>query len=104
MKQALSVHFEVQEKTETNDGRGGTALAWVTKFRLNGKMKALRGYEQIRALALEDKVTHRIKTWYDARLTTAHRLKFGSTYYNIRFIENINMRNVQMQITVDEVP
>ena len=104
MKPAFTVQFEVQEKTETSDGRLGTTQTWATKFRINGKMKSLRGYEQIRGLALEDKITHRIETWYDNRVTTAHRLKSSSTYYNIRAIENINMRNVQMRLTVEEVP
>ena len=104
MKQALSVQFEVQEKAQTSDGRLGTTQTWATKFRINGKMKALRGYEQIRGFALEDKITHRIETWYDGRVTTAHRLKSGSNYYNIRFIENVNERNVKMRLTVEEVP
>ena len=90
MKAARSVHFEVQEKTESDDGRGGTALAWATKFHINGKMSALKGYEQIRGLSLQDKITHRVETWYDDRITTAHRLKYGSRFFNIRFIENIN--------------
>jgi SPP1 family predicted phage head-tail adaptor len=104
VKAAFSVQFEVQEKTEANDGQLGTKLTWATKFRINGKMKALRGYEQIRGFALEDKITHRIETWYDGRVTTAHRLKSGSNYYNIRAIENINTRNVEMRLTVEEVP
>lgn len=102
MQPARSIRFDVQEKTETDDGRGGTALTWATVFRLVGKMKALRGYEQIRAQALEDKITHRIETWWDSRLTTAHRLTYGSRIFDIQFIENVNERNHKMLITVGE--
>ena len=97
MKPARSIHFEVQLKTETKDGRGGTTLAWSTQFRIVGKMKALRGYEQIRAEALETKMTHRIRTWYDSRITTAHRLLYGSRIFDILFVENIDERNHEMR-------
>ena len=102
MKPALSLYFEVQEKTGIDDGRGGTTLTWVTKFRIIGKMKALRGYEQIRAQALEKKITHRITTWYDSRITTAHRLISSSRIFDILFIENVDERNHKLVITVGE--
>lgn len=102
MKPAFSTQFEVQEKTESDDGRGGTTLAWATKFRILGKIKALRGYEQIRAQQLETKVTHRIATWYDSRVTTAHRLITGSRIFDIMFVENVDERNHKMTLTVGE--
>jgi len=103
MKAARSVHFQVQEKTATPDGRGGSSLAWATVFRITGKMKALKGYEMLRGRALTDKITHRVETWYDSRLTTAHRLLFGSREFNIRFIENVNERNIKVLLSVEEV-
>jgi SPP1 family predicted phage head-tail adaptor len=102
LKLALSLKFEVQEKSIVDDGRGGSTITWSTVFRLIGKMKALQGYEQIRAQMLEKKITHRIETWYDSRLTTAHRLVAGSRIFDILFIENINERNHKMKITVGE--
>lgn len=102
MKPALSIRFEVQAKVETDDGRGGTTLVWSTMFRLNGKMKALQGYEQVRAQALEKKITHRIEAWYDSRLTTAHRLLYVDRIFDIQFVDNVNERNHKMLITVAE--
>jgi SPP1 family predicted phage head-tail adaptor len=103
MKAARSIHFEVQEKTEGDDGRGGTALSWATKFRITGKMKALKGYEMIRGQALTDKITHRVETWYDSRVSTAHRLTYSSRTFDIRFVENVNERNVKMLLHIEEV-
>ncbi len=102
MKPAMSIRFDVQSSAKTDDGRGGTTFVWSTQFRIVGRMKALRGYEQIRAKALEEKVTHRIRTWYDSRITTAHRLLYGSRIFDIVNIENIDERNHQLTITVGE--
>jgi SPP1 family predicted phage head-tail adaptor len=104
VKAARSIHFEVQSKTETGDGRGGTTLVWATTFRITGKMKALKGYEMLRGQALTDKITHRVETWYDNRVSTANRLLYGSRVFNIRFAENVNERNIKMLLHVEEVP
>ena len=104
MKAARSIYLEVQEKVETDDGRGGTALAWATTFRVTGSMKALKGYEMLRGQALTNKITHRVETWYDNRVTTAHRLLYGSRVFNVRFIDNVNERNIKMIVHVEEVP
>ena len=104
MKAARSVHFSVQSKTETDDGRGGTALVWATTFRVTGKLKALKGYEMLRGQALTEKITHRVETWYDNRVSTANRLLHSSRVFNIRFVENINERNIKMLLHVEEVP
>jgi len=103
MKAARSIHFEVQEKTESDDGKGGTTLSWRTTFRITGSMKALKGYEMLRGQSLTDKITHRVETWWDSRVTTAHRLLYGDREFDIRFVENVNERNIKMLLHVEEV-
>lgn len=103
MRGARSLYFSAQKKTLQADGYGGHNTTWTTEFHIVGTMKALQGYEQIRGLSLQDKITHRIETWYDARLTTAHRLLLDSSrVFNIRFIENVDERNIKMRLTVEE--
>lgn len=98
-----SVYFEVQEATESASSVGGSSVSWSTVFRMVGSMKALRGGEQLRGLQMEAKATHRVTTWYDSRVTAAHRLKYGSRYFNILFVDNVEELGRRMTLLVSEV-
>ncbi|MHA1941963.1 MAG: phage head closure protein, partial [Candidatus Hodarchaeales archaeon] len=72
------------------------------EFYIIGEVKALKGYEQLRGMSMEKKVTHRIITWYDSRLTEQKRLVIGTIAYNILFVENVNEENRKMILTTEQ--
>ena len=69
---------------------------------VRASLEPLRGGEALRALQLEDRVTHRITTRYRAGITAKMRIRFKSRLFNIRSVINVEEANRFLEIMAEE--
>lgn len=92
-----------ESKTKTLDGAGGWSETWAT---ISGaatrcKFKALSGGERFQAQRAEATTRNRIVCRYFAGLSEDDRVVIDGRTYNIRFINNIELRNKFLEIDID---
>lgn len=96
------VTFQVE--TQTDDGGGGYALAWVDALTVSGEYRPERGRERVEAGRLETSMagTLRVRWSSESRaITTAHRVLIDGEAYQIRSIENEDRRNRDLVMVVE---
>lgn len=84
----LRHRLEVQEPVEGRRTTGGVATQWVTLSTRWASIEPLRGREQITAMQLQSRVTHRITMRHFEGLTSHHRLVEGSRVFHIVGVTN----------------
>ena len=94
----------LQAPLETPDGLMGRTETWTDEGTVWAEIWALRGDERIEAAKVEAVVTHRIRIRYWAGLTTKHRIVFNGRTFNVRFVNNVNERSIEMILDVEERP
>ncbi|MCH8155445.1 MAG: phage head closure protein [Proteobacteria bacterium] len=84
---ALRHRLVIQAERSTGDGGGGQSDPWadpVTVATVWGKVEPLTGAERLRAMQIEDRLSHRIVIRHRPGITPAMRVRFGSRVFNIR--------------------
>lgn len=108
----LRTPCQFQRKVKVSDGAGGWSEAWLN---LSGaatrcKFKALSGGERFQAQRAEATTRNRIlcrffaglsETDGPSSLSERDRVVIDGRAYNIRFINNIEMRNKFLEIDID---
>jgi SPP1 family predicted phage head-tail adaptor len=85
------------------DEGGGSPLEWETFAEdVRCAILPLSGSEQLHAMQMEARVTHRIVMRYLAGVTADMRLVWGTRYFNLRVILNVEERNRWYDIRADE--
>ena len=99
----LRTPCQFQRKTRTGDGSGGWSEAWtnLAGAATRCSFKALSGGERFQAQRAEATTRNRIVCRYFADLTEADRVVIGGRRYDIKFIDNIELRNRWLVIDVD---
>lgn len=92
----------IQSVAKTADGGGGYADVWSDVYSAWAAIKPVNGLERIQAMQMETPVTHHIMMRYDSRLTTAHRIKFGSRYFNVNQVINVAERGEWLDVVAIE--
>lgn len=94
----------LQTETRTADGGGGATIAWTDQATVWAEITPLSGSEQLRGMALEGRVTHRIRIRYrsDIAPTAAWRVAYGARLFNVRAVLNENERNRFLILLADE--
>lgn len=95
--------IELQEQTETADGMGGFTLSWRTKAAVWAAIAPAYSAEEIQNLQNELLITHQIRIRYYEDLKPSWRIKFGTRYFNIHSILNVDERNREQQIMAKEL-
>ena len=83
----LRHRLTIQAERAASDGGGGLSDPWadpVTVATVWGKVEPLTGTEHLRAMQIEDRLSHRIVIRYRPGITPAMRVRFGSRVFNIR--------------------
>jgi len=99
LKQVVS--FE--RPTKASDGAGGFTETWaaISGAPDRAHFKALSGAERFASDRIEATTRNRIAVRYFAGLKESDRVVIRSRAYNIRFIDNIEMRDMWLQIDLD---
>lgn len=103
---ALRHRLVIQVEQPVSDGGGGQgADPWanpVTLATLWGAVEPLRGSERLRAMQIQDSLTHRVTLRYRAGITTSMRVVFGTRVFNIRAVINVGERNRVLELLCEE--
>jgi SPP1 family predicted phage head-tail adaptor len=86
---SLRQRIEIQAEAATGDGGGGQTDPWASSVVVAtvwANVEPLRGDERLRAMQLEDVVTHKITIRYRPGITARMRVKFGARLLNIRAV------------------
>lgn len=99
--------INIQQFTETTDAAGATKRAWADLKEVWAAIKPVSGYERLRSEQLQATVTHKITMRFVSILTppvdaAKYRLRYGSRYFNIRFVANVDEKNRFLEITAEE--
>jgi len=93
------VTFERQQ--ETDIGGGATEIAWAELFTTRCRFKATSGSERMQAERLDATTRNRIVIRYRSDLTESDRAIIRGRAYQIRFINNIELRDKWLEIDLD---
>ena len=99
----LRTPCQFQRKTRVSDGAGGWSEGWdnLAGAATRCSFKALSGGERFQAQRAEATTRNRIVVRYFAGLVESDRVVIAGRRYNIKFIDNIELRNRWLVIDVD---
>ena len=97
----LRSYIEVQEQTLVPGGMGGQNLTWTSKFFAYAKIVMNSGSEKNAHDKLETQATHTFSMRYNASLLSTDKFIFEGVDYNIRSIDNVEMRNRWMVVSAE---
>ncbi len=102
---ALRHRVAIEAENATADGAGGLTDPWTNPIQVASvwaEITPLTGAEQLRAMRLEDRVSHRIRMRYRADVTPQHRFRLGRRVFNIRSVLNEDERDRWLTILAEE--
>ncbi len=99
---ALRHRVTIQEEVRVVDAEGDTTRTWTDVATTSVKIEPLKGLERLRAMQIEDSVTHKVTMRYRSGVIAAQRLVFGTRTFNIRSVINREERNLWLELMVDE--
>lgn len=99
----LRTAISIERKSRVADGSGGFTETWAA---LSGSptrahVKAMSGHERFASDRVEAGSRWRVTTRYFSGLFEEDRIVIAGRYYNIRFINNVEMRDRWFIIDVD---
>jgi SPP1 family predicted phage head-tail adaptor len=95
----------IQAENPTTDAGGGQTDPWASPTlvaAVRACIEPLRGFEKLRAMQLEDSISHKITIRFRSGLTAKMRIVFGTRLFNIRAIIDPEERNRWLEIFADE--
>ena len=98
----LRNRIELQSSTTTTDSVGQQSHVWTTYTTVWATIHHLTGKETLNAQQLVAEITHRVTIRYNSSLNATHRIKYGTRYFYINFINNANERNEYQEIMCKE--
>ncbi len=102
---SLRHRLVIQAGQAASDGGGGQSDPWadpVIVATVWGKVEPLTGGERLRAMQIEDRLSHRIVIRYRPGITPAMRIVFGSRVFNIRAAINHEERGRFLELLCEE--
>lgn len=99
----MTTALEIQARTETPDGMGGSTVMWTTVATVRAEMWTVKGEERAASASIQASITHRARIWAYPGLTTAHRMKLGTRSFDIQFVNNKEERGVEYVVDMLEI-
>ncbi len=102
---ALRHRLTIEAERPLADTGGGQGDPWanpLTVAAVWGRVEPLSGNERLRALRLEDSVSHRVVLRYREGVTARMRIVFGARVFNIRAVINPEERNRTLELLCEE--
>jgi len=97
----LTEPITIERRTLTSDGAGGQTESWATLTTAFAHIKASSGGETFTSDRVEARTRWKVTMRYYSGLRDADRIVIRSKNHNIRFINNVEMRDSWLQIDVD---
>lgn len=102
----LRHRVDIQKQTLVSDGAGGsTRTGWTNVDGGEGvwcEVRPVSAREMFMADKHAQQVTHVIRARHSADFDTKHRLKFGSRYFNIVGLRNVEERDRELELICKE--
>ncbi len=98
----LRERIVLEVKTETQDEVGGRVITWSTYVSAWAQITPKSASESFFARHLEHRVTHLVLIRYVTGVTASMRVKFGSRYFAIKGVKNIEEKNQLLELSCEE--
>ena len=99
----LRHYITIESQATTQNAAGEPSGTWSASSYAYAAIWPLRGSEYLNASQERSSVTHRVRIRYLSGLAPENRIKFGSRYFNIVSIINVDERNIYQDIMASEV-
>ena len=97
----LKTPISFQRATKASDGSGGQTVQWDTFASTRCYFRSVSGMERVHSERLEATTRNRAVIRYRSDLSEGDRAIVRDRAYQIRFIDNIEMRDKWLQIDLD---
>ena len=95
----LNKRIDIETNTDSPDSFGYMAASWAAlASSLPATITPLRGDERVRGAETGGEVSHKVTIRYLAGVTPKHRIKFGSRYFDIQSVINVQERNRMIEL------
>ena len=101
----LRQRLVIEAERPASDAGGGQSDPWadpIVVATVWGKVEPLSGGERLRAMQIEDRLSHRIVIRHRPGITPAMRVRFGSRVFNIRAAINREERDRFLELLCEE--
>ena len=99
---SMREQITIQNLGTTRDSGGGISSIYSDSQTVQASIKPLNGKEVYKQGKLQDQVTHEIMIRHNSSVTAKDRIKFGSRFFNIRSVINVDERSRYMKILAEE--
>ena len=99
---SMREQITIQTLGTTRDSGGGISSDYSDSQTIQASIKPLNGKEVYKQGKLQDNVTHEIMIRHNSSVTAKDRIKFGSRFFNIRSVMNVDERSRYMKILAEE--
>lgn len=97
----LRTPVAVQTLTRTADGAGGFTQSWATTFTAQAHVTQTSGGERVEHDRLNAIESLRVVIRYRSGITPENRLSIDGVLYNIRRVNDVEMRKRWLEITAE---
>ena len=98
----LNRRVALQSLVAGQDDIGQPTMVWSTLATVWANVEPLRGDERLRAMRLEEVVTHKITIRHRPGITARMRVKFGARLLNIRAMIDPQERHQVLELMCEE--
>lgn len=92
-----------QTRSEASDGTGaGGTVTWMDTLTLFAAIWPLKSSEMVEGARTKLNITHRIRCRYRSEIDPSMRIEFGSRYFEIIAMTNLNEANRELEILAVE--
>lgn len=99
---ALRNRVTLQEESRAIDTGGGYTLTWSDVVTVWARVEPLAGGERLRAMQLEDKISHRVTIRHRTGVSAGMRLLHENRAFNIRSVIDPDERKHWLELMCDE--
>tara|TARA_Y100001937_G_scaffold50340_2_gene70007 strand:+ start:502 stop:831 length:330 start_codon:yes stop_codon:yes gene_type:complete len=99
---SMREQITIQTIGSTRDTGGGISSNYSDSQTVQASVKPVNGKEVFAQGKLQDRVTHEIMIRHNSSVTAKDRIKFGSRFFNIRSVINVDERSRYMKILAEE--
>lgn len=97
-------YITIQTRTRTADGEGGHTETWADGDTIPAAVYAIQARQQFEYDTINVHATHRIEVRGRVEVSeTTNRIKFGTRFFEILTVENIQERDIVKVITCNEI-
>ncbi len=98
----MNKRITIQTATDAQDSFNSATETWADTVTLWGNINPLSGKEYNANAQTESETTHVITVRYKSGITTKNRIKYGSRYFDIENVININESNQWLEMMCTE--